>query len=308
MTGPNGAGDRDPAGVFSRVRRDRQIANLLYGLLGAEDERDPQTALHSLAMSAGSTLDVCGPEYRSRVVKACTLLVGLVLDSAENATPIVITHSPLPAKRMLVESFEAPPGSTTQTANSDDWDLPPGALPAHLLHRSDGPRRNMPSDGTGADLTAEPPIPGVLGPQKPADGRAEPRKPHPFEPSPIHDAMCRRCGEPSGAVEHFQPTGLLNAPAGTITVALAPPDDVNPVTGHPLPPKRAERDMAAYENVTKRVHEGKISVNQARREMGLPAEQRYGGVDEEPGPDDPPCPTCGRGAFTDHAPTCADAD
>jgi hypothetical protein len=89
VTGPNGAGDREPAGVFARVRRDRQVSNLLYGLLGAEDERNPRRALESLATSAAETLDVCGPEYRVRVVRALQLLTGLVLDAAENAVPPV---------------------------------------------------------------------------------------------------------------------------------------------------------------------------------------------------------------------------
>jgi hypothetical protein len=90
VTGPNGAGDRAPAGVFARVRRDRQITNLLYRLLGYDDETDPERALESLATAAAEVLDVCGREYRVRVIRALQLLTGLVLDAAENATPAAV--------------------------------------------------------------------------------------------------------------------------------------------------------------------------------------------------------------------------
>lgn len=61
---------------------------------------------------------------------------------------------------------------------------------------------------------------------------------HAFEASPnlLHGThVCSVCGQPSGAAEHFQPTGLLNAPTGPMTV-VAGPEDVHPVTGRPLPP------------------------------------------------------------------------
>jgi hypothetical protein len=87
VTGPNGAGDRTPAGVFARVRRDKQVANLLYGLLGYEDETNPAAAIDSLQRSARKTLQDCGPEYRRRVVLALQMLTGLVLDEAERARP-----------------------------------------------------------------------------------------------------------------------------------------------------------------------------------------------------------------------------
>jgi hypothetical protein len=81
-------GDRaQVGGVFNRVRRDRQVSNLLYTLLGIEDEHDPRAALDSTAASARLILETAGPAYRVRVVRACQLLTGLVLDVAENVAP-----------------------------------------------------------------------------------------------------------------------------------------------------------------------------------------------------------------------------
>lgn len=73
--------------VLGRVRRDRQVANLLYGLLGWEDERDPQAAIESLAASARTVLAAGGPAYRQRVFAALRLLDGMILDTAEDAYP-----------------------------------------------------------------------------------------------------------------------------------------------------------------------------------------------------------------------------
>lgn len=95
MTGPNDAGNHtDVPGVFTRVRRDRGIADTLYQLLGYEDERDPEHALDTAARRAAQILDVCGPEYRVRVVRALQLMTGLVLDAAERAAVAFDTLTP----------------------------------------------------------------------------------------------------------------------------------------------------------------------------------------------------------------------
>lgn len=239
MNGPNGAGDRSVSGVFARVRRDRQVSNLLYGLLGAEDERDPEGALASLATSAAATLDVCGPEYRVRVIRALQLLTGLVLDAAE--------HAPSPT---LVAAHEQ-----LTSANSDDDGAPDG--------------------------------------------------PHPFVPQTIAGLTtntCQTCGEPSGAVEHFTPTGVLNAPA-VVALDLAPAD-VHPVTGH-----RLEADFGQYHPTLIANPPGDDG-----RPIAGGSCPVCGSTDDDhrDGPHQAaaaliPCPTCGV-LPPQHTPACADQD
>lgn len=238
MNGPNGAGDRSVSGVFARVRRDRQVSNLLYGLLGAEDERDPEGALASLATSAAATLDVCGPEYRVRVVRALQLLTGLVLDSAEHAPSPALVD----AHRALTAEYEG--DGTVTTANSDeDRLIDPDCAAGKHGSCIGGPCECdcHPEPGSGKSAGQQYLQHAVIDvtPLGSPPGSVTVPAGHPFEPSPnlMHGAhTCRTCGEPSGAVEHFTPTGLLNTPAVAQVVLDPDAGRIHPVTGHPLPP------------------------------------------------------------------------
>lgn len=122
----------DAAGVFVRVKRDKRIANLLYVLLGFEDELDPAKAVGDLARIARAELVNAPPEYRVRVAEAAGLLIELCVAVAAGQDPAAVLAAGRdePVEVRSVRVVELPPADDAATVEADCPCLP--GAPEHV--------------------------------------------------------------------------------------------------------------------------------------------------------------------------------